>query len=90
MERRKTYEKEESKDAYVLYRMSQLTEPELVVDNLGLFGMEVSSLFDSKLGFISHFSIISHLSIISHNILEEGAMSVSSWQVIWFSSSVNF
>lgn len=81
---------EESKDAYALYRMYQLTEPELVVDNLGSFGMEVSSLFDSKLGFISHFSIISHPSIISHDILEERVKSVFSWQVIWFSSSVNF
>lgn len=75
---KKTYEMEESKNAYALYRMYQLTEPELVVDNLGSFGMEISSLFDSKLGFVSHFSIISYLSIISHDILKERATSVSS------------
>lgn len=39
----------------------QLIEPQMVVNNLGLFGMGVSSSFDSELGSISHFSIISQL-----------------------------
>lgn len=37
---------EESRDAYTLDRIHQLTEPEIVVDNLGSFGMQVSSSFD--------------------------------------------
>lgn len=82
---------EESRDAYTLDRIHQLTEPEIVVDNLGSFGMQVSSSFDPNWApsAISAWCLTAP-SIVSHDILEERATPVSSWQVISFPSSVNF
>lgn len=74
---------EGSRDAYTLDTIHQLTEPEIVVDNLGSFGMEVSSPFDPNWApsAISASSLTSP-SIVSQDILEERAKPVSSWQVI--------
>lgn len=68
MEGKERYEMGGSGAAFALDRMYHLTEPEVLVDNLGSLGMKVSSSFGSKLGSISHFSIISHLYPSSHTI----------------------
>ena len=53
---------------YSLDRMYQRIKPEVMVDNLGLLGMKVSSSFNSKLGSTIYFSIFLYLHSSYHMV----------------------